>query len=240
MISQNNKHFIEAKKLKQKKYREEKQCFLVEGEKLLKEALRYNINVFEVYCTEEALDKYNILRSFPEAFVVERKMICDLSDTVTPQGIVAVCETPKAKRAAGKAIILENIQDPANVGAILRSAAATGYLTVYICDSADPFSYKALRAGMSAQFIVDIICCPIEEAVNSNKDMYCADMAGEDVFALESVNPNHVIVFGNEGNGVSAGVREKCKAVSLRMENNIESLNVASAAAVIMYNLSNR
>lgn len=137
----------------------------------------------------------------------------------------------------GKCLLLDGLQDPANVGAVLRTAAASGYDDVYLCGCADPFSAKSLRAGMSAQYVLNIFEGEREKILDllSCCQLVCADMSGENVFTAD-IAEKHALVLGSEGGGVSSAARMRCeKTVSIPMKNNMESLNVAVSAGILMY-----
>ncbi len=243
-ITGSNKNYINAKKLTEKKYRAETGLFLIEGEKLVSDAIRLNAEVETLFIDKDKAERFSrFADKFGSVYEMDEKFISALSETVTPQGIVAVCR--KAERRltapAGSALILENVQDPANVGAVLRTAAGMGYNDAYIVSSADPFSMKCLRSAMSAQFILRIYECSLEEAIEANSDslLICADMDGENVRKIKDLPLKHTLLLGNEGNGVTEKAKKACgRTVAIPMENGLESFNVAVSAGVLMYALS--
>jgi TrmH family RNA methyltransferase len=243
ITSASNSKILNAKKLLQKKYRDEFGKYLIEGIKLVSEAFCRNQKVDFVIVKEDCFDKFKDFLEDKAFLVLEDKTFKSLTDAVNDQGILAVAYKPETKIVAPtqKCLILENIQDPSNMGAILRTAAATGYNTVYTVDCADPFSPKCMRAGMSAQFCVSIMSGTITEvfeAVKQKCRILCADMKGEDIFSAK-IEPFHALLFGNEGSGVSQFAFDNCDyRISLPMQNRLESLNVAVSAGVIMYTIS--
>lgn len=243
-ITGSNKNFIEAKKLKDKKYRRLTGNYLIEGEKLIRDALRLGAITERVFVCADLAERYaDLTERIDNVYEMDERFISDLSETVTPQGIVAVCSRKNAeiKPPEGRAVILENIQDPANVGAILRTAMGLGYNDVYLCNSADAYSMKCLRGGMTAQFVLNLYECGLDEALKANSDnlLICADMDGTNIRAVEGVPRKHTVVLGNEGNGVSERVKLACeRVVAIPMENGLESFNVAVSAGIMMYALS--
>ncbi|HRX13883.1 MAG TPA: RNA methyltransferase [Eubacteriales bacterium] len=243
ITSTDNQTVKNTKRLLQKKYRVESGMYLIEGEKLVNEAVRFNQKIEYVLCDETnafCLKEY----SFP-VFAAKKFVVDSVCEAVTAQGVVAVLKLPDTavRPPKGKCLILDGLQDPGNLGAIMRTAAACGYGDIYLYNSVDPFSPKVIRAAMSAHFALNIYQGDIEEIFSVVKDkceILCADMGGENVFKIK-VCPNHAIVIGNEGNGVSEFSKKNCsKTVAIPMKNGFESLNAAVSAGVIMYELSNK
>lgn len=243
ITSTDNQTVKNTKRLLQKKYRIESGMYLVEGEKLVNEAVRFNQKIEYVLCDEtNAFCKKDY--SFP-VFAAKKYVVDSVCEAVTAQGVVAVLKLPDTavQPPKGKCLILDELQDPGNLGAIMRTAAACGYGDIYLSNCVDPFSPKVIRAAMSAHFALNIHQGDIERIFSVVKDkceILCADMDGENVFKTK-VSANHAIVIGNEGNGVSDFSKKNCsKTVAIPMENGFESLNAAVSAGVIMYELSNK
>jgi len=244
-VSEHNKNIVLAKKLLQKKYRDLEGKYLVEGAKLVKEVLAKNHKVDYLIVREDCVNKYCDILCQAEYFVVSLKTMETLVDTVTNQGILAVVNKPISSMRAplSNALVLECVQDPTNVGAILRTAAALGYNDVYMIQCADPYSPKSIRTGMSSQFRLNIFEGTADEVLYFVKQtclLVCADMGGEDVCSC-NVLTQHAILFGNEGNGVSDYLKQYCdKIVAIPMQNEMESLNVSVSAGILMYSLSSK
>ncbi len=239
IISPENPLVEETRKLLQKKYRDRDGFYLIEGEKLLKDALRFGktpTRVFVQKGTEICVE----LPESCEQFRVSERVIRALTDTKTPQGIVSVLRKVPFPFALpqGKGLILDRIQDPGNLGAILRTACATGYNDVFLVNCVDAYAPKTIRAAMSAQFrlrLYEITQTEAEIIFQSDTEIYTADMSGENVFSAKTAE-RHFLVFGNEGQGVSEEWRKhSAKTLRLPMENDLESLNVAVSASVMMY-----
>lgn len=157
-----------------------------------------------------------------------------LSDTRAPQNVLALFERPLHEaqtilaRRDTVAVALDAVQDPGNVGTIVRLAAAfdaSGVLLLPGC--ADPFAPKAIRASVGA--ILNVAVATIDTLAAPN--VFYADMHGA---AADPPAREAVLVFGNEGAGVSAAIRAKATAISIPMSNRVESLNVASSAAILL------
>ena len=241
--SSNNQNILLAKKLLQKKYRDLEGKYLAEGAKLVSEALLRNQKIDYLVVCDKQISKYEHLLCKAKYYSVDEKTFKSLTDTVTNQGILAVICKPDLplSRPAKNALILDRVQDPSNVGAILRTAAASGYDDVYMIECADAYSPKSIRAGMSSQFCLNIYTGTQEEIISTVKEnctLICADMDGEDVFSC-NVTGNHALLLGNEGSGVQEQLKAICdKTITIPMANGMESLNVAVSASILMYLLS--
>ncbi len=242
MITSKQNSFIkEIRSLSDKKFRDKLGVYIVEGSKIVKEAVALNLPVQAVVGTERGL-------STIDSGEFRRELVSDdvfhsISSEVCPQGVIAVIEKPENELVSpkGSCILLDGVADPANVGAIIRTAAAAGYNTVYLTeDCADQFSPKAVRSSMSGVFRVKTIRGKVEDLLNIiNLPVYVADMCGENVFT-HTHSGAFCLVIGNEGHGVSKIVKERAdNTVSIPMENGVESLNAAVSAALLMYNLKN-
>ena len=160
-----------------------------------------------------------------------------------PQGVLALVHMPqnKADRPQGSCLLLDRIQDPGNLGTIIRTANAAGYDELYLINCTDAYSPKAVRASMSGIFFVKIYECTAEEAfcVLSDVPLICADMNGEDIFTFTPPK-KYCLCIGNEGGGISDEVMNKSQhKVKVPMRDSCESLNAAISAGIAMYQLKN-
>ena len=134
------------------------------------------------------------------------------------------------------------MQDPGNVGTIVRTAAASGFDTIYLINSADYLSAKVIRSSAGMIFKINLFNVSYDELLkitSENKlNLICADMKGENIYKFKPNLSSFGIVIGNEGNGVSEVLRGACKfTVSLPMKNGVESLNAGVTASILMYTL---
>ena len=164
-----------------------------------------------------------------------------VSGTVTPYGLAAAVVIPVHGFAlpAGNAILLDGVSDPGNLGTILRTAAATGFKEVYLLDCTDAYAPKAVRASMGGIFrcVVREVDHEQAEALVTGTRSAALDMAGESIFASPLPAPC-LFVAGSEAHGVSERLLGAVKEVrSLPMTGGMESLNVAVAAGIAMYNV---
>lgn len=235
ITSADNAKIVHVTKLLDKKYRREYLQYVIEGARLVGDAIRHGANVVGVYVAESKAQTYG----FEGQIVVADKIFSKMSDTVHSQGVLAVVQREKTPLAppSGNCLVLDGLQDPGNVGTLIRTAVACGFGDIYAIESVDLYSPKVLRSAMSAHFCIDLHEGTKEEVFDLLQDMpiVVADMAGENVFSARFSTPI-ALVLGNEGYGVSEYSRNRAKTtVALPMANNFESLNVAVAGSVIMY-----
>lgn len=240
IVSRNNPLVKEFSSLKEKKYRKQRGAFLAEGGKMVREAVQKGMRVLRLAVREDYVGE---TFSLPVTVFGEDafRAVCDEK---TPQGIVAEIEIPvyELRPPRSSCLLLDGVSDPANVGAIVRSANAAGYRELYCIDCADPFSPKSVRASMSGVFSVRIMQGNREEVLSvlSGVPLLAADMSGENIFHFQ---PPEIfaLCIGNEGNGLSREVRERAsKTVCIPMEGDAESLNAAVSASVAMYLLKRK
>ncbi|QQK99969.1 TrmH family RNA methyltransferase [Streptococcus oralis] len=232
-----------AKKLHQKKYR--KSAYLIEGWHLFEEAVQAGVTIEKVFALESYRDQ---LVAFPQTIWVSEEILLDLADTQTPQGIVAVIQKEEVGLPdlhQGKFLFLEDVQDPGNVGTMIRTADAAGFTGVFVSDkSADIYSLKTLRSMQGSHFHLPIYRMPlatfVEEAKKSNLPILATTLSrdSKDYRELSSLE-NFVLVMGNEGQGISSVMAESAdQLVHIGMKGRAESLNVAVAAGILMFYFS--
>lgn len=245
IVSRQNALIKLIKSLSDKKNRDELSLYVAEGIKTVTEAVITGQKFYAVVFTAKVkpnlpCEVFSVAERTEET---TEEVFSYISGEVSPQGALAVLYKPETvKESGGYSVFLDGVSDPANVGAIIRTAAAAGYKDVYMTvDSADAFNPKAVRASMSGIFRISVIKGERNELIKKVKvPLVVADMKGEDVFSFNSTGPV-CIVIGNEGNGVSETVKKNAtKTVSIPMENGMESLNAAVSAGILMYNLKKR
>ena len=235
--SRQNPLVKELASLKEKKGRRRTGTFLVEGRKMVREAVANGMDVVRLVLREDyAGERYGL-----PAVVLGQDAFAAVCDEKTPQGIAAEVAIPlrSVQSPRGRCLLLDGLQDPANVGAILRTAVAAGYEDVYLAGCADPFSPKSVRASMSGVFFARIMQGTPEEILLSIADMpvIAADMGGKDVFSYAAPE-KFCLAVGSEGNGLSELVRSRADVtVRIPMDARTESLNAAVSAGILMYAL---
>lgn len=217
-------------KLHQKKYRDEMNLFIVEGYHLYEEALQVG-NVKQVFTTDESIIGDHVV-------YVSYSVLQKLTQTKEPQPILTVCHKLKPRPVAGNILLLDHIQDPGNVGTLLRSALAFGFTTVVLDQTADVYNDKVLRSTQGAIFKLNIIETDIELFMGEHPDYiyYGTEMFGT---PLPLIKPFGLIglILGNEGSGVNKELLSRThKNITIPMQET-ESLNVGVAGSIIMYHL---
>ena len=232
-----------AKKLHQKKYR--KSSYLIEGWHLFEEAVQAGVTIEKIFALESYRDQ---LAAFPQTVWVSEDILLDLADSQTPQGIVAVVQKEEVGQvdfSQGKFLFLEDVQDPGNVGTIIRTADAAGYTGVIVSDkSADIYSLKTLRSMQGSHFHLPIYRMSTQALLKETKEAGISVLAttlSKDSVDYRELPPieNFVLVMGNEGQGISPLMAESAdQLVHISMKGQAESLNVAVAAGVLIFHLS--
>ena len=237
IVSRNNPTVKEFAALKEKKGRRESGSFLVEGGKMVRECVESGLQVVRLAVREGYTGE---TYSLPAVTLGEDafRAVCEEK---TPQGIVAEVKIPRFSVVPPQksCVLLDGVSDPANVGAIVRTAVAAGYEELYLAACADPYSPKSVRASMSGVFFAKLMCGSREEIVKAlaGVPLIAADMGGENVFSF--VPPEKFcLCIGNEGNGLSEEVRSAASyTVRIPMGEHTESLNAAVSAGILMYEL---
>ena len=238
ITSRSNPQIKELIKLNDKKFRTDKGLYLVEGIKPVCECISAGCVIDKIICTE----KYAL--KFDNPIVVSDGVFGVFSSEKTPQGVIATVKIPQneLKEPSGSCLLLDCLQDPGNIGTIIRTANAAGYRQIYMINCADPYSPKAVRASMSGIFFVEIIQGAKEDILKllGNIPIICANMQGENLF--DFVPPEKFcLCIGNEGAGLSREIKEHCSySISIPMADTCESLNAAVAAGIAMYTLKDR
>ena len=237
ILSRQNPLVKELASLKEKKGRRRTGTFLVEGHKMVREAVASGMDVVRLILREDYAGETCGL----PAVLLGRDAFAAVCDEKTPQGIAAEVVIPErsVQPPQGRCLLLDGLQDPANVGAIIRTAVAAGYEDVYLAGCADPFSPKSVRASMSGVFFARIMQGTQEEILLSiaGLPVIAADMGGVDVFSYAAPE-KFCLAVGSEGSGLSALVRGRADVtVCIPMDARTESLNAAVSAGILMYAL---
>jgi TrmH family RNA methyltransferase len=233
--------FEDAKKLHQKKFREELGYFLVEGEHLVLELQKAALKDARLRPSEIFLTRDYAHWSSPlPIHVVQSKQMAQLSETRSPQGIVAVVPmlVPPASRPGERAIYLHEIQDPGNLGTILRTLAWFGNFRCLLSpDSVDVHNGKVVRASMGAIFHVPVeIDVPLASLLGRFPKIASLDLGGEPV-ASPDFRGFDCYLFGNEARGLPGSAASVARAFTIPGSGLIESLNVAASVNICLYEL---
>lgn len=237
ITSLDNKHIKNLSKLLIKKYRDQEDMFLVEGEHLVEEASKSG-KLLEVIKTDDYDRDFDV-----KTTVVTYDVLKKLSSSVTPQKVIGVVNKLDEKEYGNKVLILDNLQDPGNLGTIIRSSVAFNVDTIVLSENCvDLYNDKVIRASEGMIFNINIIKRNIDEFIDEIHDEYYMVLGtrvtdGENIKDID-VPSKIAIVMGNEGAGVRSEILDKCdKYIYIPMNKSCESLNVGVATSIILYEL---
>lgn len=230
------------------KLRKEEDCFLAEGSKMFLEAPKSWIK--EVYVSEAFLARCSFREELAtyQYEVVSDEVFRKMSDTKTPQGILCVLKRPHydmeqlLAKPKPLLVILENLQDPGNLGTILRTGEGAGIDGVIMTkETADLFNPKVIRATMGSVYrmpylyVDDIIAC-IEKLKNRDIAVYAAHLDDSVSYDEPDYKKGTAFLIGNEGNGLKKETADKASQyIKIPMQGQVESLNAAIATSILMY-----
>lgn len=245
IISRNNEKIKELKKLKA-----DKKFAFLDNPKVIKEAIcaGFDLKYLLINCETKAnnAEKFDFNVQNCEIIELNDSTFKLFADTCNSQGLIGVVENvgKTLNKPNTNFLVLDNLQDPGNVGTLLRTALGANFLDVYMLDCVSLTNDKLIRSSMGAAFKLNVYECSKSDFLAFQKqrlknfDIYVGYMQGENVFNVK-VEKQFGIVLGNEGNGVSKEMFEIAnKKISIPMANNLESLNVGVAGAILMYELN--
>ena len=244
---------------KNKKARMQEQLFVLEGYRLVSDALKNGAELTHLFLTEQAEVRYadtvlSMVQKNCKVLHISDGLGDHIAETEHPQGVFGICRMPVQKswdeilQKQGKYAVLHQLQDPGNAGMILRTADALGITAVIFCESCDVYSPKVVRATMGSLFRVQVLTVQDPEEVLDALAAHDveswaavvqgqAEFAGECAFGAESC----AVWIGNEGNGLPAEVADRCAhRITIPMHGTIESLNAAMAAGILMWEMTKR
>ena len=232
-----NEKIKSIKKLREKKYRDIEGLFIVEGKNLVMEAYKNNL-----LKTLIVLDNSSFNLSI-ETIRVSENVMKYLSELNTPNEIMGICYKKKEENISGNILILDNIQDPGNLGTIIRSAVAFSISTIIVSpDTVSIYNSKVLRSTQGLLFDVNIIVRDISSAIDDLKQnvykIYGTKVDnGKNLKDIDSTN-KYAVIMGNEGSGVNKDILDKCdEYIYIPMNEKCESLNVGVATSIILYEM---
>jgi RNA methyltransferase, TrmH family len=247
---------LRARELLRAKNRREEGAFLAEGPHVVGDALAERAVVRAVFASHESAARpeiVDLLRRAEEAgaaaYVVTGRELLSICDTDTPQGIVAVVATPEPPsapfQAPGLWLVLDEIQDPGNVGTLLRAAEAFGARGALATPgTADLFSGKVVRSAQGAHFRLALLAATsdrLDELHAAGGELWAAAAGGESVYAAPPPPPRCALVLGNEVRGVSDALAARAsRTVGVPQRGRADSLNVAMAGSVLLSWMSER
>lgn len=226
--------------------RRRERSFVIEGVRLVADALAAGAELrLALYAPEQLAATaagaalLARLQTLPRCFSATPAVVAAAADTEQPQGVIAAVAWPELPPRHGIRLVLDEIQDPGNVGTLLRSAAAAGAgLVLCAPGTADPFSPKVARAAMGAHFVVPLRLLGWEEIAAELGDctVYAADSAGSQPYYAVDWRQPAALIIGNEAHGLSANARALARqTITIPMAGPIESLNAGVAGSVILF-----
>ena len=244
ITSLHNRKVAFLRSLSEKKGRDSARAFLVEGTKMVSEALNSDFPIDMIILREDYDPAFPVPGHIPCCRLADHvfQSVCSAK---TPQGIAAVVRT-YAKQSVGRRLIaLDGLQDPGNVGTVIRTADAAGFNGVLLSrDCADVFSPKVLRASMGSIFHIGLELTEslpdlLAEYREEGYSVISSQLDGGPFYSRGDLAEPYILIVGNEGNGISDAVKASAThRYRLPMRGEAESLNVAVAAGIMMYDLT--
>lgn len=246
-----NSKLKRLKSLSQKKYRDKEKAFCIEGQNLLNEAIKAKLEIEAIFSSN--IDRLQILEhdyniSENKLYLVPEHVLNQLSEMQTAENYIAIVKKPELKisdiNSQKKNLFLycEEIQDPGNLGSIIRSAQAAGASAIFLSNNcADIYNPKTLRSSMGSIFKGDILYTELNKAIELTKSKDNLEIIGSSLEAKTSYNEakidkNILLLVGNEGKGLSQAAQQSCtKLIKIPMAKGIESLNVLAATSILLF-----
>lgn len=251
ITSKDNSRLKELRKVQQNKsYRQVNNLTIIEGPHLVEAYLNEKNDFLALFCSESFNENYPeyCKKGWEERFyILPDNFFNDLSDLKTPTGILALIQIPQNdiypnQFDDGMYLFLDKVQDPGNLGTILRTSQALGHKGIFLSEQcADPWSPKTLRASQGFQFQLPIYQkVNIINLVSHGFSFVTANLNGQNVFDYNFAYKT-ILILGSEGQGITINLKNiPYDEISLPMMNNVESLNVAVSAAIIGYQFLNQ
>ena len=239
-------------RLSTKKGRNEYDLYLIEGLRIIRSALSAQAPINRIFVTtrfEESVDYQSMSNRFNKILkpeLIDEKTMKQITQTVTPSGILAVCSLPKITELpstiASNWLYLDKIADPGNLGTLLRSAAWFGTTQVALSPHcADPFNPKVMRGGMGAHFSLQMVTnCDLRQFKSSDHLIIGADHRGMSIVDFNNNAKDWVLVIGSEAHGISKENSNHIEySLSIPANGSGNSLNAAVAGSIMLYCLNN-
>ena len=253
--SKNNSIVKLCRQLSLKKYRERFSKYLIEGDNILNEALKNHARIDAILISrgcekklEKLLDPPDKILLETKTFVLGKELFDSMCQTETSQGILAIVSKKdysieKLKESkSGNVVVLDRLQDPGNIGTIIRTADAAGYgAVICIKGTGDVFSPKVVRAATGSLFRMPVVFMDspkelVEFTGAAGKKLVSTCLDTDHFYYEEDLKNNIALVIGNEGNGISQDLIDSSDIkIKIPMEGSIESLNASVAAGILMY-----
>ncbi len=252
ITSPDNEIYKSFARLYKRKHRDREGLYVIEGINLIEEAVKNGAALRSIFVRDDfeisALERItgDKEKDVP-VYILSKALFDRTADTETPQGVAAVSEKPECSEErffeeTDNVIVLDRLQDPGNIGTVIRTADAAGFAgAVIIKGTADMFSPKTVRAAAGSLYRVHLLFADspedaVERLREHGRRIICTSPYAEKLFYDADMAEKAALVIGNEANGVCTELQDAADVnVRLPMEGTIESLNAAVAAAVVMY-----
>lgn len=245
IVSRENRIFKDAIKLQKKKYRDLYNLYLIEGPNLIEEAKKCNIVIKTIFYK----DGYDGPRfSIDGSYILSDTLFNELSNTETSQGVIAIVEKKEYNlddyidSPNENILIIDKVQDPGNIGTMLRTADAGGYkLVILIKGSADIYQPKVVRSATGSIFRIPTLYVDnyddiVEFSKKAKKKLVSTVLDATSYYYDVDLSKDICLVIGNEGNGIDKELIDKSDLkIKIPMEGNIESLNCAVSCGILIY-----
>ena len=240
ITSLNNPTIKEISKLKNKKYRDLTNTYLAEGEHLVEEAYKNNL-LTKIILLEDTICNYDI-----EKIYVTKEVMKKLTELDTPNKIIGIVKKNTPLPIGNKILILDNIQDPGNLGTIIRSSVAFDIDTIVLSpNTVDIYNPKVIRSTQGMIFYTNIITLELKEFINEiktkNYTIFGTNVRNGKNIKEITLPEKFALVLGNEGQGVSKEIESLCDDnIYIKMSSKCESLNVSVATSILLYEVYNK
>ena len=240
ITSLNNPTIKEISKLKNKKYRDLTNTYLVEGDHLVEEAYKNNL-LTKIILLEDTICNYDI-----EKIYVTKEVMKKLTELDTPNKIIGIVKKNTPLPIGNKILIPDNIQDPGNLGTIIRSSVAFDIDTIVLSpNTVDIYNPKVIRSTQGMIFYTNIITLELKEFINEiktkNYTIFGTNVRNGKNIKEITLPEKFALVLGNEGQGVSKEIESLCDDnIYIKMSSKCESLNVSVATSILLYEVYNK
>lgn len=237
MISKSQEKYINS--LRSKKHRSVENRYIIEGEKIIDELLLHPDSIFQILASDEWIDNHtkSIAGLERKIFVCDEREMKKISELKNYSSVLAIANIPERKKIkhSSFSFLIDDIQDPGNLGSIIRSAEWFGADSVYVSEnSVDIYNSKVVQASMGSLLRMNVVEVDLKELISQNKiPVYAADMQGENIFKIEKQKPAFIII-GNEGRGINPNLESFINfKITIPKKGNAESLNASVAVGII-------
>lgn len=241
ITSLNNEHIKELNKLKEKKYRDQTGTFIIEGEHLVFEAIKKDLVKELIVLVGEDFYSDSVKITF-----VSKEVMKKLSSMDSYPNVIGICNKKEEEQIKGNILILEDIQDPGNLGTMIRSAVAFNIDTIVLSPmTVDLYNPKVIRSTQGMLFNTNIIVGRLEEIIpklkEQNYKIYGTKVDnGKDIRNMKKID-KYALIIGNEGKGMSKKISNLCDDfLYIKMNDSVESLNAAVASSILLYEMENK